>query len=70
MTRTDACVSVYLPTSPPTRESAVNGTELKNLSDASFRQPEYAGFDKRRMVSLDDRLAPPSPMASRKGFSR
>lgn len=55
-TRADACIAIYLPTSPLTQESAISRTELKNLSDVGFRQLEQAGFDKRRLASLSEQF--------------
>src|SRR5262245_11012947 len=56
-TRADACVSIYLPTSPLPQESATSRVELKNLSDAALGELERAGFDKRRLAGIGDQLA-------------
>ena len=50
--RADACVSIYLPTTPLTQEIGVSHTELRKLSKQAFGQLEEAGFDKRRLVLM------------------
>jgi hypothetical protein len=57
VTRADACVSIYLPTTPLPQESAASRTELRNLSGAALAKLEGAGFDKRRLAAIDDELS-------------
>ena len=54
--RADACISIYLPTTPLTQDVPISHTELKNLSKNAFGQLEGAGFDKRRLAVMQDRL--------------
>ncbi len=56
-TRADACVAIYLPTTPLSQASSASRTELKNLSSTAIRELEGAGFDKRRLAGLDEQLA-------------
>ena len=46
--RDDICVSIYLPTTPVSREAAGDRIELKNLAKEALRQLETANADKRR----------------------
>lgn len=55
-TRADACVSIYLKTTPITQETAASRIELRNLTDEAQRQLEEAGFDKKRLASLLEHL--------------
>jgi hypothetical protein len=54
--RADACVSIYLPTTPLTQDVVRSHTELKNLSKQAFVQLEDAGFDKRRLALMRERM--------------
>ena len=54
--RADACVSIYLPTTPVTRETAASRIELKNLSRQALAQLEASGFDRRRLAAIADQL--------------
>jgi hypothetical protein len=56
-TRADACVSLYLPTTPVSRETAAGRIELKNLTRTALDQLEAVGFDKRRLAALAEPLA-------------
>lgn len=56
-TRADACVSIYLPTTPLTQETASSRIALRNLTRTALGQLEAVGFDKRRLASIADRLA-------------
>lgn len=56
-TRADACVSIYLPTTPVTQDTAASRIELKNLTKSALAQLTAAGFDKRRLSGLGDHLA-------------
>jgi len=55
--RADACVSIYLPTTPVTQETAASRIELKNLTKAALAQLETAGLDKRRRAAIAEQLA-------------
>ena len=54
--RADACVSIYLPTTPVTQEIAVSRTEFGNLLREAQLQLQQADFDKRRLAMLTDRF--------------
>ncbi|WP_322517555.1 hypothetical protein SR870_08555 [Rhodopseudomonas palustris] len=55
--RSEACVSIYLATTPLTQNIAISRTEFGNLSEQAFAQLEEIGFDKRRLSRplLDER---------------
>jgi hypothetical protein len=55
-TRADACVSLYLPTTPISQETTANRIELKNLTKTALAQLQDAGFDKRRLALIDSQL--------------
>lgn len=55
--RADACVSVYLPTTPVTLETAASRIELKNLTKSVLAELDAAGFDKRRRAGVAEQLA-------------
>jgi hypothetical protein len=50
--RSDACVSIYLPTTPLTQDVGRDRIAFANLSRQAREQLEGAGFDKRRLASL------------------
>jgi hypothetical protein len=54
--RDDICVSIYLPTTPVSRETAGDRIELKNLAKEASRQLETANADKRRVAALMEHL--------------
>lgn len=54
--RADACVSIYLKTSPVTENTQASRIELKNLIKEAQAQLQQADFDKRRLASLLDGL--------------
>lgn len=54
--RSDACVSIYLPTTPVSRETEGSRIALGNLVREAARQLEEAGFDKRRLWPLLDQF--------------
>src|SRR5207248_2993903 len=54
--RDDICVSIYLPTTPVSREAAGDRIELKNLAKEALRQLETANADKRRVAALMEHL--------------
>lgn len=66
-TRTDACVSLYVPTTPVTQDTAASRIEFRNLTKAALAQLAEAGFDKRRAAAIGDQLA---ELAADDGFWR
>ena len=50
--RADACVSIYLDTTPLTQEADASRIELGNLARQAREQLEAAGLDKRRLAAL------------------
>ena len=54
--RADACVSIYVPTTPLTQDVGISRTELGNLSKQAFAQLEEAGFDKRRLALMREAM--------------
>lgn len=54
--RADACVSIYLKTTPLTQDVAASRIEFGNLVREAQRQLEEAGFDKRRLAALVEQL--------------
>jgi hypothetical protein len=54
--RADACVSIYLPTTPLTQDIEAVRIEFGNLVKQAFGQLEAAGFDKRRLATLGEKL--------------
>src|SRR5690625_7928870 len=56
-TRSDACVSIYLETTPLTQQVEASRIELGNLLREAQRQLEDAGFDKKRLAALLDQLS-------------
>jgi len=54
--RSDACVSIYLRTTPLTQESDASRIELGNFAREARQRLETAGLDKRRLLSLMEEL--------------
>lgn len=54
--RSDACVSMYVPTTPLTQDVGISHTELRKLSKQAFSQLEAAGFDKRRLTLMQEAM--------------
>jgi hypothetical protein len=54
--RSDACVSIYLPTTPLTQEVGISHTELRKLSKQAFAQLAEARFDKRRLAMMQEAM--------------
>ncbi len=54
--RADACVSIYLPTTPLTQEADAGRIELGNLARQAREQLEAKDFDKRRLSALMEQL--------------
>lgn len=54
--RADACISVFLPTTPLTQDVGISRTELRNLSKQAFSQLEVTRFDKRRLALMQEAM--------------
>lgn len=54
--RTDACVSIYLPTTPETQNVTLSRISFGNLTRTALEQLDAAGFDKRRRAALEEHL--------------
>lgn len=54
--RADACVSIYLPTTPETQHVGASRIALGNLSRTALAQLDAAGLDKRRRSALEAEL--------------
>lgn len=54
--RADACVSIYLPTTPITQDMDAAIIALGNQIKAALNQLEASGFDKRRLAALSEQL--------------
>ncbi|MDP1731302.1 MAG: hypothetical protein Q8L54_09035 [Devosia sp.] len=52
--RADACVSIYLPTTPLTQDIEASRIEFGNLARQAFNQLSANGFDKRRLAALGE----------------
>lgn len=65
--RADACVSIYLKTTPMTQASDASRIELGNLAKQAREQLETVGFDKRRLASLMEHF---DDLADDEGFWR
>ncbi|HUE75843.1 MAG TPA: hypothetical protein VMP10_03365, partial [Chloroflexota bacterium] len=57
MRRSDACVSLYVPTDSVTQNTAASRIELRNLAKTALGQLRRTGFDKRRLASLEELVA-------------
>ena len=55
--RADACVSIYLSTTPQTQHVTASRIAFGNLTKAALNQLDAAGFDKRRLALLEAELA-------------
>lgn len=55
-TRSKACISIYLPTTPLTQEVEQSRINLGNLLKEAVSQLEEAEFDKRGIASLEDQF--------------
>jgi hypothetical protein len=56
LVRSDACISIYLPTTPRSREVEQSRINLGNMVKKSVNQLEAVGFDKRRVALLQERF--------------
>jgi hypothetical protein len=54
--RGDACVSIYLRTTPLTQQAQADRIELKNLAKRALEQLQDAGVDKRRSAAVAEQL--------------
>ena len=54
--RADACVSIYLPTTPLTQNTDASRIELRNLSKEAAQQLRASAFDKKRLSALEQEL--------------
>jgi hypothetical protein len=54
--RADACVSLYLPTTPETQKTDASRIALGNLARQALGQLEAAGLDKRRLAGIAEAL--------------
>jgi len=54
--RTDACVSIYVPTTPVTQDVEASRIEAGNLARQAYAQLESSGLDKRRLAALGEQL--------------
>lgn len=54
--RADACVSIYLPTTPETQHITLSRISFGNLTRTALGQLDATGFDKRRRVTLEEHL--------------
>ncbi len=55
-TRADACVSIYLPTTPQTQHIGGSRIAFGNLTRTALEQLDAADFDKRRRAALEEVL--------------
>lgn len=55
--RGDVCVSLFLPTTPLTQETAADRIALKNLVQRAVGELTAKGRDKRRIAALEEHLA-------------
>src|ERR1700722_8301822 len=56
--KSDACVSIYLPTSPLHQDAGLNRIAFKDLAKEALSQLKEAGLDKRRRAALEEQLCP------------
>ncbi len=54
--RADACVSIYLPTTPHTQHIDASRIAFGNMTRTALEQLEAAGLDKRRRAALEENL--------------
>jgi hypothetical protein len=54
--RADACISIYVPTTPLTQDVDASIIELGNLIKQAMNQLEAAGLDKRRAAALGEQF--------------
>src|SRR5690554_7890884 len=55
--RSDASVSIYLPTTPISRETEASRIQLGNLVKKAVAQLEANGLDKKRVILLQEQFA-------------
>ncbi|MEO5619282.1 MAG: hypothetical protein ABIQ85_00060 [Cypionkella sp.] len=54
--RADACVSIYLPTTPETQNVTQSRISFGNVTRTALEHLDAAGFDKRRRAALEEKL--------------
>ena len=54
--RGEACVSIYLRTTPLTRDAQADRIELKNLAKEAVQQLQAADTDKRQITDIAEQL--------------
>jgi hypothetical protein len=54
--RADACVSLYLPTTPETQNVTLSRISFGNLTRTALEQLDAADFDKRRRAALEEKF--------------
>src|SRR5690606_28131098 len=54
--RADACISIYLPTTPVTQDVEASRIALGNLAKQAIAQLEGVDFDKRRLWPIGEQL--------------
>lgn len=54
--RSDACVSLFLPTTPHSQDSQAEAVGLGQLAKQAYLQLEAAGLDKQRLASLKEHI--------------
>jgi hypothetical protein len=55
--RADACISIYVATTPQTQHVSASRIAYRNLVKTGLKQLEQIGVDKRRLVALDQELS-------------
>src|SRR5690606_42047400 len=56
LVRADACISIYLPTTPVSRDIEKSRINLGNLVKKAVAQLEAAGLDKNSIVSMQEQF--------------
>jgi len=57
LVRSEACISIYLPTTPISRETEQSRINLGNLLKKAVAQLEAAGLDKQKIAALQEQFA-------------
>jgi hypothetical protein len=55
-TRSDACVSIYVPTSPLAENAQANRIAFEDLAKEALSQLKSAGLDKRRIAPIAEQF--------------
>jgi hypothetical protein len=56
--KSDACISIYLPTSPLHDHARFHRIAFKDLAKEAFLQLKEAGLDKRKLAAIEEQLCP------------